>query len=424
MAGTKYVIWFLTAILAICTFSASLRAQESRDGGGPPSIHFGEWLVVNPRAKIQLDLNAFRPELEDKRKVFQARRLRFGLDGSLFRDLGYTVRVETKKTDPEFRDIFLKYQRFKSFQLQAGRFKIPFGLDQLTDSGELDFVHRSRIGSIVAPGRDTGAMVLGDVLEGTINYSAGVFRHDGKNSEIEDLAANTEFLPGGNRTIAARATMKPAALLSVPAPLRELRIGAAITQSDLVTGLSSLPGVTVSHQVFFPRMYAGGTRVRRGAELSGEFGSLTIKGEFMEARDQRIGQGLRGENLPSLRTRGWYASAVQPVLGRFDKQSRVGFLRSILPDKGLGLLEATARYEVIRFSSGAADSVAPSRNPRAANVVANESRAWTLGMNWHASRYLKLQFNSVRETFSDPVRTPINGESDYWTLVARLQLYF
>src|SRR5436190_806906 len=124
---------------------------QGRTDGNPLSLRFGDWLTVNPRAKIQLDLKGFRPKFEDERSVFQRRRMRFGADGLLLRDLAYSVRVETR-SDPEFRDVFVRYQRLHSFQVQAGRFKIPFGMDQLTDSGELDFVQRSRIGSLLAPG--------------------------------------------------------------------------------------------------------------------------------------------------------------------------------------------------------------------------------------------------------------------------------
>jgi phosphate-selective porin OprO/OprP len=417
--------WILAAIVVCCAQLVPALAQQSDERSAPPSIRAGDWLILNPRVKIQVDFRAYLPEFDEKRSIIQGRRLRFGADGALFRDLAYSIRVETRNGDPQFRDVFLKYQRFRSFQVQTGRFKIPFGLDQLTDSGELDFVHRSRIGSIVAPGRDTGAMVLGEVLESKIRYSAGVFRHDGRNSELEEFAAVNQSLPGGNRTVATRLTIQPAALLSASTPpIRDFTIGVAFTRSDLATGLSSLEGITVSNQVYFPRMYAEGTRVRRGAELSLMLGSLSFNGEFMDAREQRLEQGLGGEDLPALKTQGWYLSAVQPVLGHIDSGSHSGFLRSIVPGRQLGLFEATARYEMIRFGSVAPDGASPSRSPRAANVVANDERAWTFGVNWHANRYVKIQLNGVRETLRDPARTPIEGESHYWTLESRLQLYF
>jgi phosphate-selective porin OprO/OprP len=410
------MVWFV--------FLVPAQAQDGNGESTPPSIHAGDWLVVNFRTKIHMDVSRFRPEVDEQRKAFQVRRLRFGVDGTLFNNLDYSVRVETRKANPQFRDVFLKYRGSPSIQIQAGRFKIPFGLDQLTDSGELDFVQRSRIGSILAPGRDTGLMVLGEVLERNVNYAAGIFQHDGRNAEIEDFAAVNEYLPGGYQTLAARVTILPANLLSSSGAFRNLTVSAALTRSQLTTGLSSLPGVTASDQIFFPRMYVSGTRLRRGAEITWLVRSLSIKGELMEVREQRMGQGLHGEDLPALRADGWYLSATHPLFGHLDKRSDSNFLRSIIPGKGLGLLEVTARYETIRFSSERSAGSLPSRSPRAENVFGNDDRAWTLGINWYVNHYVKLQLNAEHENLRDPVRTPLSGNNRYWTQVGRFQLFF
>ena len=426
-ALNRHLAWILRTAVVVgvcCPFVELAIAQESVGGSAPPSIRAGDWLTVNLRTKIQLDFEELRPEIDEDRKTFENRKLRFGADGTLFNYLDYAVSVETRKGDPEFRDLFFKYRLRPFFQIQAGRFKIPFGLDQLTNSGELDFVERSRVGAILAPGRDAGVMVQGEALEGKVDYAAGIFRYDGRNSEIEDLTAIDEYLPAGKRTLAARATLMPSAFLPVPTVFQNLRVGAAFTHSHAITGLSSLEGVTVSSEVFFPRMYVSGTRLRRGLELSWLLRSLSIKGEFTNVREQRLGQGPRGEDLPALRTQGWYLSATHPVLGHLDNGSSGSFLRSIVPGTRLGLFEATARYEMIRFESEPSVGFQPSRNPRAANVVGNDDRAWTFGINWHANRYVKFQFNGVRETLRDPVRTPIDGQNHYWTQVGRLQLFF
>src|SRR5688572_5019756 len=131
MQKDTYLALMLSAVVCIA-FLVPARAQESVRDGAPPSIHAGDWLAVNFRAKIQLDFSGFRPKFDDNRKTFDARRLPFGVDGTVFRDFDYSIRVETRKADPQFRDVFLKYHPLPSFQIQAGRFKIPFSLDQLT----------------------------------------------------------------------------------------------------------------------------------------------------------------------------------------------------------------------------------------------------------------------------------------------------
>jgi phosphate-selective porin len=141
-------------------------------------------------------------------------------------------------------------------------------------------------------------------------------------------------------------------------------------------------------------------------------------------RDQRLRQGLHGEDLPALRIQGWYVSAVHPLFGNL-KTVNSRSLSSILPGMHLGLFEATARYELIRFSSeSSAGSSPPSPSPRAANVIGNDERLWTFGINWRANTYVKFQFNGIREVLRDPSRTPVDGENRYWTMIGRAQIYF
>jgi phosphate-selective porin len=414
---------YLLAIVAFLLLLVPAMAQESASNIAPPSMHAGDWLSVNLRSKIQFDFGKVRPAPDVNENVLRGRRLRFGADGTLLRDLDYTFLTETAKGRPELRDIFLKYRKLGALQIQAGRFKIPFGLDRLTDSGDLDFVERSRIGTLLAPGRDTGAMVLGNVLERRLHYAAGVFRHDGTTSQLQDLTVTDKRFPGGGRTFAARVGITPLPSPLAPAAFRNLSVGAAFTRGSVPAGLSSLPGLTVSNQVFFPRMYASGVRERWGADLRWRLRLLLIQGELMSGHEQRLGQGIHGEDLPALRTQGWYVSAVHPLFGHIDT-SGSRFLSSILPGMHLGLFEVTARYEMIGFSSEPSAGFAPSPSPRAANVIGNEDRVWTLGINWHANRYVKLQFNGVRETLRDPSRTPIEGVNRYRTLIGRAQLFF
>ena len=41
-------------------------------------------------------------------------------------------------------------------ELKTGRFKVPFGREELIGGTNLDFVRRSLIAKYLAPGRDTG----------------------------------------------------------------------------------------------------------------------------------------------------------------------------------------------------------------------------------------------------------------------------
>ena len=80
------------------------------------------------------------------------------------------------------------------------------------------------------------------------------------------------------------------------------------------------------------------------------------------------------------------------------------------------------RYERLWFdSAGGADVDTPSRTPRAANILPSGNRALTLGVNWALNRWIKLQFNGIREHVEDSQRNPIAGGGAFWSQVTRLQ---
>ena len=67
-------------------------------------------------------------------------------------------------------------------QVRVGKFKVPFGLDQMTGvTRTISCIARSAP-IYLASGRDIGVMVHGRFFNRGLNYWAGVFRHDGDNS--------------------------------------------------------------------------------------------------------------------------------------------------------------------------------------------------------------------------------------------------
>jgi phosphate-selective porin len=377
-----------------------------------PSLEVGNWLKMEFRTKVQTDFRAFSAGADSDEGFFDPRRMRVGVEGRLFRDLEYEVEYDLAPSRQQLRDGFINYRHIRRFQFQAGKFKLPFSRDQSTGSTNLDFVYRSRIGAQLAPARSAGAMLHGSLLEKGLRYQAGVFRNDTENSET------SLDVPTGGRTAAARITAIPGNFVALPEVLRSLEFGLAATQGQISEG-QSLRGRSASGETFFDRLNVNGARVRQGADVSWKIGSLALAGEYINVREQRRGQSLLGSDLPDLFARGWYASAVHPLLGKRKDSSRPG-LGELVPGRRLGLVEGAVRYEQIRFGSGPSPSL-PSRSPRASNVFRNSDRVLTMGVNWYTSRYTRIQFNAIRETFEDPVRTPVLGAQRSWMFVARFQ---
>src|SRR6185295_12940092 len=124
-----------------------------------------------------------------------------------------------------WKDVYVNLAFVKNAQIQIGKFKIPFGLDQLTGVTHNDFVYRSLGAIYLSSARDIGGMVHGRFFKRGLNYWAGAFKHDGDN-------ARSKKIQGGDRTFAGRVTATPFRPLT-SSPLAAIEIGSAFTVSAL-----------------------------------------------------------------------------------------------------------------------------------------------------------------------------------------------
>lgn len=409
------------------TVSSPSAEQETRDDhkrvrfvwDDRPSLRVGGVFRLDVRARFQGDWRTFSPEQAPEEGLFELHRRRAGVQGTLLRHFEYEVERELRRKGP-WRDAFVNVRYFDNVQIQGGKFKVPFSLDEVTGTSDLDFVFRTLIANNLAPARDVGVMAHGRFFRRGLGYQVGAFKRDGENARITEpfFLLPDEEPPRSERSVAGRVTARPLRLTSAPAAFRDLEIGAAVTWSTVPDGLNSLRGRTVFRYPFFPRVYVRGRRVRIGTELNWSPGPLSLKGEYIRASDDRRRQGLGDEDLPDLVASGWYLSATWMMAGAEKAGARAP--RKEFPLFGFGAVEAAVRYETLRF--GSSEHPGPSfRNPRAANIFDNSDRVWTLGGNWYLNRWAKIQGNAIRERIEDLERSPIVGRKVFWSGVLRLQ---
>jgi phosphate-selective porin OprO/OprP len=202
--------------------------------------------------------------------------------------------------------------------------------------------------------------------------------------------------------------------------LRSLTIGIAVVDGELPDGLYSLRGKTVTGSPLREAVYVGGRRQRLGAELQWRQGPVAAQGEFIRARDQRRGQGLDNEDLPSAVADGWYLSGTWIVTGE-RKRDAVRPAMSVL-NGGVGALELAVRVE--RFALvGDRSFGASTLSPRDALIAARGDTVWTTGLNWYLSDDLKLQANLIREERSAGA-VAVPGQDVVWSRAFRAQFGF
>src|SRR5690606_10458897 len=108
------------------------------------------------------------------------------------------------------QDAYVNARFWPEFQIQAGKFKEPVSLERLQSGANLLFIERS-YPSQIAPNRDVGVQLHGELLGGSLNYQVGVFNGvaDGGSGDVDtadddkDIAARIFAHPFKNTDIEA-----------------------------------------------------------------------------------------------------------------------------------------------------------------------------------------------------------------------------
>jgi phosphate-selective porin OprO/OprP len=398
-------------------------AQEKKKPAPPPGWQVEPFSVENPGAGfrlalqgyIQADFRSFQDWTagdEDTGSLradeFEWRRLRIGLEGK-WKRLSFEVDFDPAFEDgDELKDAWVNLRLAKALEVRGGHTKLPTSPERLTSPAKTDFIERAAVVESIAPPRDWGVVLHGEIGR-ALEYQAGVFAGDG--SERDDRAGTTAV---------ARLVLKPA---------RWMDLGGSFSQGDVEAdpvgaGLDPEPkgfaGKSLTQYRFFPAVYVEGRRLRWGADARIQAGPFSLWGEYSQGREERRGQGPTLEDLPDLRGDGWSVTATWLVTG--EKKTR-----TLRPSRSLfggpGAVELAARYEELRFDDVTNEGF-ESAGSRAANVRPAGLRAFSGGLSWWPSSFLRLIGDVVVERYEDALRAPEPGKKgNYVSLLGRMQVH-
>lgn len=347
-------------------------------------------LEVEFGGHLQLDWRSYTG-IATPPSSFFIRRARLEAGGQLFKNYEYKVQADFADTGSTLlRDGFININYAKEAQFQFGQFKAPFSQEELQSSKYIDFVERSSVNNL-APGRTPGLMLHGQVLNGVLEYSAGAF--NGR----RELAANNSSTPEGYLRL--RLT-----------PIKGLSFGGVFSDGRHNND-NSFRGRTASQSVvFFRPVPVNGEIVRANGEFWWRYKGFSLRGEYDQTHQARQGLGPGGGNLPGVIGKGYVLQTTYLLTGESKGEGGVTPKTTFLESPhGRGAWELAFRYENLQMHD--------SENP-------NRAEAFTLGVNWWLSRFVRYQSNFVLERFKDPQRAPTPGDSDHFGYLSRIQVIF
>jgi phosphate-selective porin OprO/OprP len=367
------------------------------------------------------------------------RRIRPTFEGSLGKLVGFRLTPEFAGDSATIVDAYLDLKFDPAYTLRVGKVKGPVALERLQSGGSTNFIERG-FPTELAPNRDLGVQLQGDLFGSTLNYTVGYYNGtaDGRDATSTD---------GDNRKeIGARIFLEP--FKNSPGVFQGLGFGVgssfgAKNQSAANSGASNnflsryrTPGQNVFFQyrgsatatataAGSTGVYADGDHVRISPQLYWYYNNLGVIAEYITSEQDltitntAAGPGAVTTTSESLKNEAWQVSATWVITGEDASFRGVAKPKNAytIGGPGWGAVELAARYGVLDIDDDAFPLFA---NPASA---ATEAKSYGIGVNWYLTSNLKTQLDYINTSFEGGAAGGQDRE-DEKTILARFQVAF
>jgi phosphate-selective porin OprO/OprP len=371
--------------------------------------------------------------------TFDMRRARIGVKGQFAKY--YTGEIVINTVGNGANDIvdvaYIDVAWFQKAKLRFGQFKMPFSLEQLTSSNNIDFIERSFVDSQI-PAKERGAQVFGEPMDGmTYALAVGTGIKAAENTtagarELDNAHADLDFI--GRATINFAEIVKNKDMVA--------HVGLAFQAGDQYRTTDAMGGSqkarSRSDVTFFTMNSSalGNTysnqldRQRIGLEGALASGPFKIQGQYVDGKfDFQTGSsGVGVDQRPSIET--GYIQALWTLTGETHaSRYKAGAFGSFKPTKNFdpdtmtgGAWEIGARYGFFDASDYRNVTGAQSNGFFKANDM-------TLGIKFVANPNFRIMADYMKTSFKDQIGTGVTvgghaNQTDEKAIIVRTQVMF
>ncbi|GAB3382210.1 OprO/OprP family phosphate-selective porin [Lysobacter fragariae] len=374
-------------------------------------------IEVKLKALVQADGRFFvGDDRNPQNDGFLLRRAEPTLEGSWGPLVGFRIQPQLAGDTATLNDAYVDLRFDPRATLRVGKFKAPFGLEQLQSTAGLAVIERG-LPTELTPARDYGVQLQGEFASSTLNYAIGVFNGtvDGRDA----VSSN----PDNELEAAARVFWEP--FKNDANAWSGLGFGLAASVGDTTgTGSNFLPRYRTPGQVqlfgYRSDAAAAGLRRRWSPQAYYYAGPIGLLGEYVTSEQEvRLATGANAGRAVHLENTAWQVVGSWVLTG--EDASYRGVTRPNHPfttgAAGWGALELVARYGELDVDDDAFPLFA---DPASA---ASRAQAWSVGLNWYLTQNLKLVANYTQATFDGGAANGGDRE-DEKTLFTRAQISF
>jgi len=325
--------------------------------------------------------------------TFFLRRARPILEATVGRYLEFRLMPDFAQGTTALFDAYSDIKVSPAFSVRLGKFKEPVDLERLQSASDIVFAERS-LATNLAPNRDIGLQLSGDIDSGRVAWQAGVFdgvpdlgNGDGDVSDAKDFTGRVFFQPFKQGS------------------LKGLGVGVAGT-AGLERGTTAAPQLasyrTGGQQTWFRylssaatpagNVFADGARQRLAPQAYFYTGPLGLHGEYIQSW-QRVSRATFAS--VKLKHTAWQATGSYFLTGEKNSWRSTAPKKPFDPKAGtFGAIELAARYSELSIDDATFPTYA---NPSSTPIRA---RAWAVGVNWYLAKGIKAVVDYEHTTFT------------------------
>lgn len=386
--------------MLVAVFPGAVLAQDRPAGPSQPPASAGDggFTIQSATGDFQLRMGLLvqadaRFALSDDSgqviDAFAIRRARPSLRGRFARRFEFFLNPDFAGGALVVQDAYVDTVFSPAFRVRAGKGKTPFGLERLHSASNMLFFERA-LPTALAPNRDIGVQVLGDVAGGAVSYLAGVM-----NGVADGGSADAETNDG--KDVSGRVVIRP--FHRRAATHRARGLGLAISGSTgSQSGASALPALRTQSllQPYFSYQGASadGRRTRYSPQAFYYHGAFGGFAEYVHTRVPVIEGAFREE----IAHKAWQVAGSWVLTGEAATDAGAGVRPRANFDFGnghWGAVQVAARHHALEV-----DEAARTRGFLLAGSSV-KAEAWTLGLNWYLTPNFKYVLNFERTVFDD-----------------------
>jgi phosphate-selective porin OprO and OprP len=325
--------------------------------------------------------------------TFFIRRARPILEATVGKYLEFRVQPDFGQGATVLFDAYTDVKIAPAFAVRAGKFKPAVDLERYQSASDIVFAERA-LATNLAPNRDVGLQLSGDLGSGAFTWQAGVFNGvpdlgngDGDVSDAKDFAGRVFFQPFKTGTLGG------------------LGVGVAGT-TGLERGTAAAPALasyrTPGQQTWFRyasstttptnNVIANGRRVRLAPQAYLYTGPLGLHGEYIQSW-QAVSRA--GAATVKLKHTAWQTTGSFFLTGEKNSFKSAAPKKAFDPKAGtFGALELAARYSELSIDDATFPTFA------SAPSTPSKAKAWAVGLNWYLARAIKVVVDYEHTTFT------------------------